>query len=71
MFDGVTCGHSTTSNEIFKGLHVKKRYDICPNATELHNVTTSDGGIYMRYCGSSLFPFLLSKIEYIIYEFKI
>lgn len=71
MFDGVTCENSTTSNEIITGLHVKKMYDICPNATELHNVTTSDDGIYMRYCGSSLFSLFLCKIEYIICEFKI
>lgn len=59
MFEGVTCGNSITSNEIITGLHVKKMYDICPSATELHNVTTSEDEDYMRYCGSSLFVFLI------------
>lgn len=55
MFEGVTCGNSNTSNTIQKDLFVKETYDICPSATELHNVSTSEDGMYIRYCGNSLF----------------
>lgn len=50
MFEGVTCGNLNTSNTIQKDLFVKETYDICPSATELHNVSTSEDGMYIRYC---------------------
>lgn len=54
MFEGVTCGNSNTSNTIQKDLFVKETDDICPSATELHNVSTSEDGMYIRYCGNYL-----------------
>lgn len=54
MFEGVTCGNLNTSNTIQKDLFVKETYDICPSATELHNVSTSEDGMYIRYCGNYL-----------------
>lgn len=50
MFEGVTCGILNTSNMIHKDLFVEEIYDICPSATELHNVSTSEDGMYIRYC---------------------
>lgn len=54
MFEGVTCGILNTSNMIHKDLFVEETNDICPSATELHNVSTSGDGMYIRYCGNSL-----------------
>lgn len=50
MFEGVTCGILNTSNMIHKDLFVEETNDICPSATELHNVSTSGDGMYIRYC---------------------
>lgn len=55
MFKGVTCGNLNTSNTIRKDLFVEESYDICPSATKLYNVSTSEDGMYIRYCGNSLF----------------
>lgn len=54
MFEGVTCGNLNTSNMLQKGQFVKETYDICPSATELHNVSTSKDGMNIRYCGNSV-----------------
>lgn len=54
IFDGVTCGILNTSNMIYKDLFVEETYDVCPSATELHNVSTSEDGMYIRYCGNSV-----------------
>lgn len=37
-----------------KDLVVEETYYICPSATELHNVSTSEDGMYIRYCGNSV-----------------
>uniref|UniRef100_A0A8W8JKN8 Sushi domain-containing protein n=1 Tax=Magallana gigas TaxID=29159 RepID=A0A8W8JKN8_MAGGI len=50
MFEGVTCGNLNTSNMIHKDLFVKETYVFCPSATELHNVSTSEDGMYIQYC---------------------
>uniref|UniRef100_A0A8W8JH20 Sushi domain-containing protein n=1 Tax=Magallana gigas TaxID=29159 RepID=A0A8W8JH20_MAGGI len=50
MFEGVTCGNLNTSNTIHRDLFVREIYDTCPSATELFNVSTSEDGMYIRYC---------------------
>lgn len=54
MFEGVICGNLNTSYMIHKDLFVKETYDICPSATELHNASTSEDEMYIRYCGNYL-----------------
>lgn len=70
MFEGVMCGNDNTSNWINTDLYVKEIHYICPNAIDLHNVTTSKDGIYIRYCGSSLYSFFSPKIKYIFVNLK-
>lgn len=76
MFEDVTCGNDNTSNEISTDLFVKKIYDICPNATELHNATNFEDGMYITYCGKSLlssllFKIMISAIKYTFVNFDI
>lgn len=76
MFQGLTCGEDNTSNEINTDLYVKEMYDMCPNATYLHNVTTFEEGIYLKYCGKSLltpllFKIINNKIKYALVNFDI
>lgn len=54
MFDGVTCGHSKSSNTIFKLLYVKDTLESCLNGTEVKKVTTSGPGKNEQYCGKHI-----------------
>lgn len=54
MFDGVTCGHSKSSNTISKLLYVKDTLESCLNGTEVKKVTTSGPGKNEQYCGKHI-----------------